>query len=406
MKNQLNQLETSDFMQTKDSSMKFLKDSLSTRNLVSGQNLETFVYTFDSQKEGPTVYIQSSIHGAEIQGSLVVYDLMKQVANEDFVGKIFFVPLANPYAINQKSGEATLGRFEPTTGENYNRFYFENWTANEEERKNSSQINIEEFTKSHLEAPWLEVKKHFKSQLRQSLAETIESKKEWGLSYNQSLCGQLQTIANQADIVLDLHTGPISSRHLYSPEYARTSAKNFNIPHTLLIPIDFAGALDEASFGPWWALHQGFKKLNRETPMEFEAFTIELGSQEFLSAENAKEDVDSILSYLQSKGVLVNSSYEPKKMKRHACFLKDYKTLRTKSGGVYEFVSANGEFVKKGQEMARRLSFSELESIDQIDNCMTPVCAPDDGVIVLRSPSSILHQGAYLFKIMTHCFDL
>ena len=41
-----------------------------------------------------------------------------------------------------------------------------------------------------------------------------------------------------------------------SPEYLAHQATQFSMPHVILIPNHFAGALDEASFCPWWTLSE------------------------------------------------------------------------------------------------------------------------------------------------------
>ena len=74
---------------------------------------------------------------------------------------------------------------------------------------------------------------------KQLLLDEIEQKLDnniWGLTTGQRIAYQLQRLAHQADIVLDLHTGPISSKHLYCPEYAQKSASFFDIEHTISDP--------------------------------------------------------------------------------------------------------------------------------------------------------------------------
>ena len=78
--------------------------------------------------------------------------------------------------------------------------------------------------------------------------------------------------------MIDIHNGPVSTRHIYVPEYARASATLFNIPHVILIPNKFAGALDEATFCPWWTLQEKVsQRLGTEVDYAVEAFTLEMG---------------------------------------------------------------------------------------------------------------------------------
>ena len=42
----------------------------------SGRNMNVPIYRMKGARPGPTVYIQSSIHGAEVQGNVVIYHLI------------------------------------------------------------------------------------------------------------------------------------------------------------------------------------------------------------------------------------------------------------------------------------------------------------------------------------------
>jgi predicted deacylase len=48
---------------------KCIKDYLVVAQNASGRNLNVPVYRFVGEKPGPKVYIQSSIHGAEVQNT-------------------------------------------------------------------------------------------------------------------------------------------------------------------------------------------------------------------------------------------------------------------------------------------------------------------------------------------------
>ena len=75
--------------------------------------------------DGPKVYIQSALHGAEIQGNSVIYELIEYFKNNSFNGEIILVPHANPFGFLTKTGTHSLGRFDPVTGENWNRNFID-----------------------------------------------------------------------------------------------------------------------------------------------------------------------------------------------------------------------------------------------------------------------------------------
>ena len=201
----------------------------------SGRNMNVPIYRITGSKPGPTVYIQSSIHGAEVQGNVVIYQLIQYLKQLDVCGEIILVPNCNPVGTNIKAGEYTLGRFDPVNGTNWNRgYYYDEQKVHEFAATVSAQESLSS------------VKQRFRAFWRQAINEKLSS--GWGLGLAQQLNLKLQLLAVDADIVLDLHNGPVSTRHVYLPEYAADAAKLLNIPHTILIPNQFAGALDEATF--------------------------------------------------------------------------------------------------------------------------------------------------------------
>jgi len=256
----------------------FSKNIMHVGEMASGAKLTVPVYSYKSERNNelandadslPSVYIQANMHGAEVQGNAVIFQLLELLKYCVIQADITLVPYANPVACNHKNGEYTLGRFDPITGVNWNRMY------------HFDESIIGPFSQKYLDANQQDIRADFK----QLLVSEVEKKLDdslWGLTTGQRIAYQLQRLAHQADIVLDLHTGPISSKHLYCPEYAQASASYFDIEHTILVPNGFDGAMDEATFCPWWDLQQAFKKLGRNFVMgegvfAKESFTVELG---------------------------------------------------------------------------------------------------------------------------------
>jgi predicted deacylase len=202
-----------------------------------------------------------------------------------------------------------------------------------------------------------------------------------------------------ADFVLDLHNGPVSTRHIYVPEYAKPSASLFNIPHCIFIPNVFAGALDEATFCPWWTLQESIEaNLQRNIEFNVEAFTLEMGSQEVINFTEGDVDALSILSYLNAKGALHNCDVKPNDMTRLGVMLKDYKTLFTDWGGMVEYLAKPGESIKAGEPLAKILNIDELDN----DNGSRLLNAPCDLIPILHFPSASVLSGTQLYKVFTN----
>ena len=363
--------------------------SIDVAVVANGQALTIPVYQIKGHENAPSVYIQANMHGAEVQGNAVIYQLLEQLKSLNCLGDITIVPLANPMGINQKSGEFTLGRFDAITGENWNRGYHFN-----------PQLPIE-FAKNNPDLDEASIKQQFKQCLLDDL-DASRLNNAYGAKTSQLLCAQLQRMSFKADIVLDLHTGPISSRHLYCPDYAKNKAALFDIPHVLFIPNEFDGAMDEASFCPWWDLQQAYQAQGRDIDVLVDAFTLELGSQEWLSLETAKEDCHSILSYLQASKVIESDHFQPTVMTRYGCDLSDYRAMYAPQSGLVEYLAAFGKPLKAGEPLAQLLRMDRYGE----DDCITLVNAPDDCIPVLHFASASVNQGTELYKMMTNYFTL
>ncbi len=372
------------------SANQFSKDYLVVAQNASGRNMKVPLYRFKGAKPGPKVYIQSSIHGAEVQGNVVIYHLIQTLQKQPICGEITLVPNCNPVGTNIKAGEYTLGRFDPVNGTNWNRGYY------------FDPDNVDAFAKRvGPDESLTQIKARFRDNIKTQIDERLNS--TWGLGLAQQLNLKLQQLAFDADIVIDLHNGPVSTRHIYVPEYAKAAASLFNIPHVILIPNTFAGALDEATFCPWWRLQDALSAKRGQTiSLGVEAFTLEMGSQEVINFDEGRYDATSILSYLNARGCLQDANYQPDNIQRVAVYLKDYKILYTKQGGMVEYLARPGSRIKQGEPLAKVLNVDELENPRATDT----ILAPCDVIPILHFPSASVLSGTQLYKCFTHYFDL
>ncbi len=379
--------------------VEFFKEILTVGEMASGAKLTVPVYHLKSTSPSihtniaPKVYIQANMHGAEVQGNAVIFQLLELLRNTEFNGEITLVPYANPVACNHKNGEYTLGRFDPITGVNWNRMYHFNANI------------IRPFAEQHLNSDAGMIELSFKQLLQDEISNKLDHN-QYGLTTGQRIAYQLQKMAQQADIVLDLHTGPISSKHLYCPEYAQASASYFNIPHTILIPNEFDGAMDEATFCPWWSLQAEFNKLGREFSFNKESFTVELGSQEQINLDVAKQDAQGILSYLAYKNFLATDLYPAEKMTRYACYLTDYKTFYSPMGGMVDYLAEFGQPLSAGQPLARILRMDNYGDVNNENQPLHYLSVDDDVLPILHFASASVNQGTELYKVFSRYFVL
>lgn len=378
----------------------------------TSRSQEIIIYDIDSLKPGPKLYIQSSVHGAELQGNLVIHHLQNYFLKNSFNGSLRLVALANPEASSHKSGQYTSGRFNPQTGHNWNRNYYDIF-----DQKYSGQHghSIELFfdnAKTQGIKTFSKLKEAFKKYYLSALESYEKSTLKYGQPHNGMLNLSLQKLSSHADIILDLHTGPKACRYLYSPEYAAEDALSFGYPYILKIPTEFAGAMDEASFIPWVRLINHMKERslfaddieNQAMAQVFNAFTLELGSEEVISNELAHKDCAGILNYLINHNILARDQISPEYSQLHSqkislCHLSDYKTYYCQHGSLTEFLKSPGESYAKGDLLAMHYKIChDLDSSELFKTFQT--CAQSSGIIINHYCSSATPKGCELYQVM------
>ncbi|MBT3982187.1 MAG: hypothetical protein HOE90_12585 [Bacteriovoracaceae bacterium] len=383
--------------------MKFTKERKTIARKVNGQTQDILVFNLDSEIPGPHIYIQSSVHGAELQGNAVIYKIMSALKSLPFKGSFTIVPHANPLGGCLKMGDYTFGRIDPISGENYNRTYFD--TIDKSERGDDSiRIGLSPFCDEHGEKPWSEIKKFFQEEIQNSINKKWEDVKIHGMHFPNKLCLTLQEMAARADYVFDLHTAPVATHYVYTPEYCKESALQLNFPNYIVIPNEFAGALDEATFCPWWSLKDELSKRGRDDiQIDFESYTIELCGEEVIELERAQVEASKILNFLHLKGV-IDQGMEVKSPKQVYCKLENFKTYHAPMGGLVDYHKTPGEIVKKGEKLATILSFMGLERLEEIEKCEHPILAQEDLLLINHFASAAAPEGADLFQYFTN-FD-
>lgn len=380
---------------------------LPLKSYANGDQQSLTVFRLRGKTLGPIVYLQASVHGAEVQGNAVLLEIMKFLSKVSFTGSLTLVPMANPQALLHKSGTYTQGRFNPLSGNNWNRNYTD--------ITKSSHFSLEEFSLKFGHDSPERIKKHFKEYLYKALKDEQQELKTLGPQEDRHHNLILQELAAPADIVLDLHTGPQATRYLYAGEFERDKVKDLGFPHTLIIPDEYAGAMDEACFMPWIALrgHLADQGISYQIPIE--SYTVELGSEEVIDSNQAKKDAAKILNFFVKRGLIADENLNDDQQKflkeglpayQKACLLKDYKTYYAPKGGLTEYIKRPGDFFLKEDNLCQMLSFKDLNQLDDLDNCYEQVKAQSDGIVINHNPSAVTHEGQPLYQVMTEVFEL
>lgn len=343
---------------------------------------------------GPRVFLPASVHGAEVQGNLVLFHLMKWAKEHSFRGELCLLPLANPSATGTKIGTQTYGRFNPVTGHNWNRNYHDL-------AKYLGSEKIDAFALKHKAHTIDEIKKNFQKLLSECLDQIQKEEKDYGQKENGQVNWWLQKLSIECDLVLDLHTGPVACRYLYAPEALKESAKYLKIPYTLIVPHEFGGAFDEAVFVPWAKLQEAFKKIGVDHPLIVESYTVEFGSEEKISSAEAQIDLDRLLTYFHFKKI-IDQAPQTKELNTPQFYsaLKDYKTYYAPRGGLYEYIIKPGTHYSKGETLASCLNFEGLKTLSKLSEQQTILKAQKAGVLINHFPSAVVGSGMELMQVM------
>lgn len=342
--------------------------------LPSGHDLDLTTCTIDSGRPGPHVHIQASVHGSELQGSLVIQQLKENL--KLIKGKVTLIPLANPLGTNNKISTFTQGRYHPGTMSNWNRLY----------------VNVCE----HLDIPsWVQENKtsdqlvaKFKETLKETFRQNFEQDQAYGIDSEKILVYHLQSLAASADIVLDLHTGPCATHYLYVPEHLQEAAQDLKLPFHLLIPPEFAGAMDEACFIPWFHFNNACKELGL-SHHPFEAYTVELGNEEVVCSEQAKSDFAMIMHFLSKRGLVEHHDFSGPVFQQK---LESFKTYYAQSGGLIEYLQSPGDKVQKGDDLYK--IHSPTHGTTQT------ITAVHDAYIINHTPSAALMEGSIVYQVL------
>lgn len=370
----------------------FERKNIPVKELPSGDQLSLTLYRVTGTRPGPHVHIQASVHGGELQGNLVIMELLRILAKQPINGSITLIPMANPQATNTKAGTQTQGRYNSVTGNNWNRNYTDT----------SALIDCAAFLQEHKDSSWPEIKKAYKQTIFDTCNKELNklSAEHLHVSENRKLNLLLQKIASSADIVLDLHTGPVACRYLYSAEYQKHIAPDLLAPYTLIIPNEFAGAMDEACFMPWIKLHKEMENKGLHQAAEFFSFTVELGSEEKVSSKEAREDCARLLYFLYKQKVLDENlidQLEPGKWGE----LANYFTYYASSGGLFEPIIDPGQEFKKGDVLAKIHRPRSIMSLVEVDLAILEIKAIHDGVLINHTPTAAVSEGMEILQILS-----
>ena len=329
---------------------------------------------------GKKVYIQAALHADEVPGMLVSQFLRTELAKLDAAGKIkgeiVLVPAANPIGLAQAIHGAPFGRFDLSTGTNFNRAY--KHVADE------LKTSLQGLLGADAEANVALIRAHARAAVARWQPATDAD----------ALKKTLLSMAIDADIVLDLHCDNEAVLHVYAgtplAEAAAPLAAYMGA-HALLLALEAGGEpFDEACSRLWWDLAAHFGPAF-PIPAACLSTTVELRGEMDVNYELARRDARGLLNFLDHAGVL---DMAPDSMPAPLCAptpLEGVEPVAAPHAGVLVFLKNLGERVHAGDAIA--------DLIDPVSGATTTLRCTVAGVFFARTAHRHLLRGMAVGKI-------
>jgi uncharacterized protein len=363
--------------------------------LASGDRLSLQLYKFLGAKPGRKVYIQSNLHGAEITGNAVIYQLIDWLATLDptqLAGEIWLVPACNPIGTNDRAHHFNPGRFNPYDGENWNRIFWE---------YQPTAAELSAFATTHLAADRPTIEQAFGQQIQASFAEQLKLLQSPRFApFTDHYRTQLQSLCIDAHYVIDLHTSSDQGlTYLYYFRDRQASATLFMLPIGILLNEYAGGAFDEAFLKPWLALEDCFAQLGRKLQFDREAWTLELGCAMQIDPLAVDRGYQAIKNYLLQKGIL-RIPATPMKMPSIAAMklvpVTDLHKYYAPTGGMIQNRVSLGKVIEAGQMLYQILSFNKEGQLPTV----IEIFAERSGIVYDVAVNAAVNQGEYVLGIL------
>jgi len=329
---------------------------------------------------GRKAYLQAALHADEVPPMLVAQCLIERLSELDaagqIAGEIVLVPMANPIGLAQDVQGSAFGRFDLGTGINFNR-QFRHLTAALIPR-----------VEPRLGADAAANTRVIRAACRELLADWQPA------SEAEALKRLLQTLAMDADLVLDLHCDNQAVMHVYTgtpqAEALRPLAGYLGAQALLYSEVSGDDPFDETASRIWWELAAHFAGRFPIDANACLAATIELRGETEVDLDLAAHDADALLAGLRQLGH-VDGTPPPAPASCEPTPLEGVEPLTAPCSGILVFAKAPGDWVEAGDLV--------VELIDPLTDARTPLHARTSGRCFARSARRFATRGMRLAKI-------
>ena len=348
-----------------------------------GTHRQLDIVHYGTPGQGPKAYLQAALHADEIPGLLVLHKLIRLLNTADskgnIEGHIVVVPIANPIGSSQHYLGELAGRYDQSSGINFNRGYPD--LADAIAERVGSQLGEQAEQNTRL--------------IRAAALQFLDE--QHPLDPVQVLKHSLMKHAVDADIALDLHCDWQSVLHIYTgtPIWprARKLAAYLGVEVSLLATVSGGNPFDEALSGLWWELAEKFPDKAIESACV--AATIELRGKSDVQEAQAESDATGIFHYLQDSGLISGRAPEAPALINNATPLDGVEKIIAPYAGVVSYNRKPGDKVYPGEVVCT------LFDIGQYDGPAgrLELTASIEGILYARRLDRLARPGQTLCRI-------
>lgn len=336
---------------------------------------------------GKKVYIQASLHGDELPGSLVSYYLHQELLALEQENRldahIVLVPFCNPIGLGQMVDYQHIGRFHLATAQNFNRLQIGTDLFNKliEVIEGDDHVWADSATDNT---------QLIRAYLKSLIDEIVVS------SETDSLHKSLLSLAFDADLVLDLHSDNQSVMHLYGTPAAwpklEPLARYLGSHCQLLSDDSGTNSFDEVLSLIWERLQTNY----HEVPLDLActSSTVEFRGEFDLSHELAEQDAKAIVQYLHHQGFVSLATelvVEPPALINDAHPLAGICYVDAPIAGIAVYLVQPGDWVEAGQAV--------VDILDPVSLQKTTVISPARGVVFAHAGQRLARPERKLMSI-------
>lgn len=344
-----------------------------------------FTYYVIGPRDAPEkVHLQAALHADEHPGTMVLHHLLPMLRQADDQGllraRFTVMPLVNPLGMATFSLRRHIGRYDASSGINFNRRWPDLFQA----------------VRTQLNGRLGDDERFNVTLIRKAVANWIDAQQP--RNANEQLRLLVLREAHDAEFVFDLHCDDDSLIHIFtSPELMpelQDLADWMGAAATLTAADSGGGSFDEV-------LPQLYRKVaqanpGKPVPMASATATLEYRGQADVFDELGADDARRLWGFLCGRNLIDADPGERPAPLPQATPFEATEIIRADRPGLVAYRVGLGERVTKGQPIADLIALDGPEAF----MARTPVFAGTDGLVLARAMAKYVPRGAGIMKIV------